>query len=134
MDGLQNKVEALSDEFKKETQKIVMTEQSLLIVKKMQEEIEFLQKRMIDAYSLKELDQQMQERVSTLVDNNTKLGKIQRKQIKGIQDKVLQLESGYSLVTESQSTRLQAKIAEYMESGPVMEMIDSNVQDRLRKL
>ena len=76
----------------------------------------------------------MQERVSTLVDNNTKLGKIQRKQIKGIQDKVLQLESGYSLVTESQSTRLQAKIAEYMESGPVMEMIDSNVQDRLRKL
>ena len=43
----------------------------------------------------------MQERVSTLVDNNTKLGKVQRKQIQGIQDKVLQLEAGYSLVTES---------------------------------
>ena len=76
----------------------------------------------------------MQERVSTLVDNNTKLGKVQRKQIQGIQDKVLQLEAGYSLVTESQSTRLQAKIAEYMESGPVMEIIDRNVKERLREL
>ena len=47
---------------------------------------------------------------------------------------MLQLEAGYSLVTESQSTRLQAKIAEYMESGPVMEIIDRNVQDRLRQL
>ena len=34
----------------------MMTEQSLLVVKKMQEEIEFLQKRMLDAYALKELD------------------------------------------------------------------------------
>ena len=54
--GLQNKVETLTDTVKKDTHRIVMTEESLQVVKKMQEEIEFLQKRMIDAYSLKELD------------------------------------------------------------------------------
>ena len=63
--GLLDKVETLSEEVKtvgkneRETHRIVMTQESLTVLKKMQEEIEYLQGRMLDAYSLKDLDKQM---------------------------------------------------------------------------
>ena len=97
----------------------------------MQEEIEYLQGRMLDAYSLKELDQQMQDRVTTLVDNNTKLGNVQRKQIKGVQAKIDQLEAGYSLITEEQSEQLAAKIAQYLETDVVQDIIERNLTGKL---
>ena len=69
----------------------------------------------------------MQDRVSSLVENNTKLGKVQRKQIQGIQGKVEQLEKGYSIITEEQSQKLTAKIEQYMESEAVKNMIERNL-------
>lgn len=112
-----------------------MTEQQVHVVKKMQEEIEFLQQRMLDAYQLKELEQQLQERVTSLVDNNTKLGKVHRQQIQALQDKMQAIEAGYSLLTAEHSATLQDKIGEFLASNEhVQRLIEGGLEQKLGHL
>ena len=93
MDQLATKMIELAEQ-SKETQRNGLTSDSVKLVKKMQEQIQIVQKRMLDANALKDLDTQMQERVSELVENNSKLANAQRKQIQGVLNKVEQLEVG----------------------------------------
>ena len=93
MDQLATKMIELAEQ-SKETQRNGLTSDSVKLVKKMQEQIQIVQKRMLDANALKDLDTQMQERVSELVENSSKLANAQRKQIQGVLNKVEQLEVG----------------------------------------
>ena len=53
-----------------------MTPESMEVISTMQKEIETLQSRVLNSTALKEMDQQMQDRITTLVDNSAKLNEV----------------------------------------------------------
>ena len=93
-----------------------MTPESMEVISTMQKEIETLQSRVLNSTALKEMDQQMQDRITTLVDNSAKLNEVQRKQMQQVLAKVDELEASQSLLTEQPREQMAQKIEQLIQS------------------